>query len=154
VARPVSFRADGVAAAPSSSRALRAALADAVAMIDAVTNIAIGSARLAAAVTAVGVDDRRPDCHPLHLRGACRRASPAARPPAFVPRLVTALPSAPPTPRSTLRPFEVSPPPPLKRRAAPTGDDRRRRFPEHECCTIWLSRPPGRPWVSHLTHRW
>ena len=37
--------------------------------------------------------------------------------------------------------------------AAPTSRCRRRRFPERRCCTTWPSRPPGRPWVSHLTHR-
>ncbi|MCY4393766.1 MAG: hypothetical protein OXC10_01335 [Rhodospirillaceae bacterium] len=58
-------------------------MADAIAVIDAVTNITTGiadSERLATAVAAVGVDDRRPGCHPLHLRGAYRRGCRASPP--------------------------------------------------------------------------
>ena len=37
--------------------------------------------------------------------------------------------------------------------AAPLRRLRRRRFPLRSCRTIRPSRPPGRPWVSHPTHR-
>ena len=88
----------------------------------------------------------RPVRRRRRLRRAPESALRRARPAAPLSPLVRALPHFAPhgVGRTARRSLAA---------AAPMSRRRRRRFPERRCCRLAVPDRPGRPWVSHPTHR-